>query len=316
MSKQIKTIKLKVKGDCPIAKDVINEYNECYNRCSNWINNNLTNIKIGEIAKFLKDTTGKTAGYIEVALSDKWIDKPMYYLFTDQYDENHSNNLLYSFIKKNNFDMYDGNILNISDTYYRKNGYFKLVAANYRTKIRTLNCKIKRKKVDVDSTSEDIENQVMYEVINNSLNKKTDWDNYISYLENVENPNIDIINRYKLLCDYFCENEDVIKNKIEFLSIEQLKDFGGCIRKQHINTITVNIQHFKIEEKENSFGFILHLPLNKKAYQIELWGHRQINKGTKERDAFLNTYGESIVFKINSDESYVSFTYKSEFEKE
>lgn len=312
----IKSIKLKVKGDCPITTDVVNEYKEYYNRCSDWIKNNLTSITIGEIGKFLQDATGKTQGYIEVALSDEWKDKPMYNLFTKDYNAEHANNLLYYFIRKNNFDRYDGNILNISDTYYRQNGYFKLVAGNYRTKIRTLNCKIKRKKVDTDSTSEDIENQVMYEIINRNLNKKSDWDSFISYIENIENPNIDGINRYKLLRDYFCENEVVIKNKIELLSIEQLKDFGGCIMKQHINTMTLNIQHFKIEEKENSLGFILNMPLNKKQYQIELWGNRQINKGTKERDAFLNTYGENIVFTINNDELYVVFSYESEFEKE
>jgi hypothetical protein len=243
----------------------------------------------------------------------------MYYLFTDQYDANHANNLLYSFIKKNNFDMYDGNILNISDTNYRKYGYFKLVAGNYRTKIRTLNCKIKRKKVDVNSTSEDIENQVMYEVINRSLNKKTDWDNYISYIENIEIPNIDSINRYKLLRDYFCENENVIKNKIELLSIEQLKKFGGCIMKQHINSMSLNIQKLKIEEKEKSLGFILHLPLSKKSYQIELWGHRQIKKGTKESNETLidliNTYGENIIFKIKKNKTYAIFTYECDFEK-
>lgn len=312
----IKSIKLKVKGDCPITKYVINEYKEYYNRCSDWIKNNLTSITIGEIGKFLQDVTGKSQGYIKVALSDEWKDKPMYSLFTKDYNAEHANNLLYYFIRKNNFDRYDGNILNISDTYYRQNGYFKLVAGNYRTKIRTLNCKIKRKKVDTDSTSEDIESQVMYEILNRSLNKKSDWDGFISYIENVENPNIDNINRYTLLRDYFCDNEDVIKNKIELLSIEQLKDFGGCIMKQHINTMTLIIQRFKIEEKENSLGFILNLPLSKKQYQIELWGNRQINKGTKERDAFLNTYGENIVFTINNDELYVVFSYESEFEKE
>lgn len=316
----IKSIKFKVKGDCPITKDVINEYKGYYNRCSEWIKDNLTSITIGEIGKFLQDVMGKTPGYIEVALSDKWKDKPMYYLFTDQYDTNHANNLLYSFIQENNLDGYDGNSLNISGTYYRKHGYFKLVSSNYRTKIRTLNCKIKRKKVDVDSSSEDIENQVMYEIINRSLNKKSDWDSFISYIENVETPNIDSINRYTLLRDYFCDNEDVIKNKIELLSIEQLKDFGGCIMKQHINTMSLNIQHFKIEEKENSLGFILYLPLNKKQYQIELWGHRQIKKGTKESCEtlvdFINTYGENIVFTINNDELYVVFSYESEFGKE
>jgi hypothetical protein len=316
----IKSIAFKVKGDCPITKDVIKEYKEHYNRCSEWIKNNLTSITIGEIGKFLQDIMGKTHGYIKVALSDEWKDKPMYYLFTDKYDTNHANNLLYYFIQENNLDRYEGNILNIPSYYYRRVGYFKLVVSNYRTKIRTLNCKIKRKKVDMDSTSEDIENQVMYEVINHSLNKKTDWDNYISYIENIEIPNIDSINRYKLLRDYFCENENVIKNKIELLSIEQLKNFGGCIMKQHINTMILNIKRLKIEEKENSLGFILHLPLNKKQYQIELWGNRQIKKGTKESNKilvdFINTYGENVVFTIKNNELYAIISYECNFEKE
>ena len=42
-----KSIKFKVKGDCPITKDVINEYKEYYNKCSDWIKNNLTSITIG-----------------------------------------------------------------------------------------------------------------------------------------------------------------------------------------------------------------------------------------------------------------------------
>lgn len=316
----IKSIVFKVKGDSPITKDVIKEYKEYYNRCSEWIKNNLTSITIGEIGKFLQDTMGKTHGYIKVALSDEWKDKPMYYLFTEKYDTKHANNLLYYFIQENNLDRYEGNSLNIPSYYYRREGYFKLVTSNYRTKIRTLNCKIKRKKVDVDSTCVDIENQVIYEIIKKGLNKKSDWDNYISYIENIEMPNIDSINRYKLLRDYFCENEKVIKNKIELLSIEQLKNFGGCIMKQHINTMILNIKRLKIEEKENSLGFILHLPLNKKQYQIELWGNRQIKKGTKESNEtlvdFINTYGEDVVFTIKKNELYAKFSYECEFEKE
>ena len=316
----IKSIVLKVKGDCPITKDVIKEYKEYYNRCSDWIKNNLTSITIGEIAKFLQDTMGKTHGYIKVALSDEWRDKPMYHLFTEKYNTNHANNLLYYFIQENNLDRYEGNSLNIPSYYYKREGYFKMVAANYRTKIRTLNCKIKRKKVDADSTCVDIENQVIYEIIKNGLNKKSDWDNYISYIENIELPNIDSINRYKLLRDYFCENENAIENKIESLSIEQLKNFGGCIMKQHKNTMALNIKRLKIEEKENSLGFILHLPLNKKQYQIELWGNRQIKKGTKESSEtlvdFINTYGEDVAFTITKNELYVKFSFEYEFEKE
>lgn len=317
-----KSIKFKVKNSntCPITKSIINEYKEYYNKCSDWIKNNLTNITIGEMAKFLQETLGKEVAYISMGFSDEWKDKPLYHLFTKKYHTNNADNLLYYYIKEKNLDGYKGNTLNISNTIFRQFGYFKLVVSNYRTKIRTLNCEIKRKKIDEDSTSEDIEMQVMYEIIKHNLNKKTDWDEFISYIENVENPNIDNINRYKLLRKCFCENENMIKNKLELLSVEQLKKFGGCIMKPHINSMTINIQDFKIEEKENSLGFILHLPLNKKQYQIELLGNRQIKKGTKESHETLvdiiNTHGENIVFTIKNDDLYVVFSYEYELEKE
>lgn len=318
----VKSIKFKVKDieSCPITKDVINEYKEYYNRCSDWIKNNLTSVTIGEIAEFLYESTGKDVAYITMGLSDEWKDKPMYHLFAGKYHTKNADNLLYYFIKANKLDGYDGNILNLGDTYYRQNGYFKLVVGNYRTKIRTLTYNVKRKNVDADSTSEDIELQVMYEIVKRKLNTKSDWDNYISYIENVETPNIDNINRYKLLRDYFYEKEDVIKNKIELLSIEQLKDFGGCSMKEHINSMSINIQYFKIEEKENSLGFILHLPLNKKQYKIDLWGNRQVKKGTKENHTTLidviNTHGENIVFTIKDNELYIVFSYECELKKE
>lgn len=323
MAKSImkKSIKFKVKGNSPINEDIINEYKGYYNTCSNWINNNLTSITIGEMGKFLKDVMRKTTGYIDVALSDEWKDKPMYYLFTKKYNPKHANNLLYYFIKEKKLDKFNGNILNVPEYYYRKEGYFKLVAGNYRTKINTLNFKIKSKKVDANSLSEDIEMQTIYEIVKRGLNKKSDWDSYISYIECVQNPNIDNINRYKLLRDYFCENEDVIKNKIEILSIEQIKEFGGCIMKPHINSMTFGIQKFKIEEIENSLGFTFNLPLNKNNYKIELWGHRQLKKGNKESnvnvslDDFINTYGQNVVFTIKRKKLYIVFSYDYEFER-
>ena len=83
----VKSIKFKVKDieSCPITKDVINEYKEYYNRCSDWIKNNLTSITIGEIAEFLYESTGKDVAYITMGLSDEWKDKPMYHLFAGKY---------------------------------------------------------------------------------------------------------------------------------------------------------------------------------------------------------------------------------------
>ena len=322
-TKQVKSIVLKVKNtnECPITKDVINEYKKYYNICSEWIKDNLTSITIGDIASFLKEATNKDTipTYINMGLSEEWKYKPIYHLFTDDYHEKSANNLLYAYFKEKNLDCYNGNILNLSETYYRRNGYFKSVVGNYRTKIRTLNYKIKRKNVDENSTNEDIELQVMYEIAKRKLNIKKDWENYISYIENVENINIKNIDRYNLLYKHFCENESTINCKMELLSVEQLKEFGGCVMKQHINSMTINIQDFKIENKENSLGFILNLPLNKKKYQIELWGNRQIKKGNKDNYKtlvdFINTYGQNIIFTIKNNKIYVVFSYECELKE-
>lgn len=322
-NKSVKTIKFKVKDNnlCPITKDVINEYKKYYNTCSIWIKNNLTSMTIGEMGKFLQELTGKNTKYINIALSEEWKDKHMYHLFTKEFkDEESANALLYYYMRENKLDGYNGNILNIYDTYYREKGYYKNLAANYRTSIRELNYKIKRKNIGEDSTLEEIENQVIYEIIKNDLNKKSDWDSYISYIENVETPNVKNINRFKLLQNYFCNNEDVIKNKIKLLTIDQLKDFKGCIMKPHINSMTINIKNLKINEKENTLGFILNIPAHGQKYQIELWGNRQIKKGTKEDYEtlvdFINTNGENVTFNIiqkkKKNEMIVSLSYKCE----
>lgn len=79
------------------------------------------------------------------------------------------------------------------------------------------------------------------------------------------------------------------------------------------------IQHFTIEDKENSLGFILKLPINGKVHEIELLGNKQIKKGTKDNYKTLidivNNHGNDIRFKLKDDELYIIFSCDCEFNK-
>jgi hypothetical protein len=84
-------------------------------------------------------------------------------------------------------------------------------------------------------------------------------------------------------------------------------------------SMNILIQNYTIEEKDNSLGFVLNLPLNKKIHKIELWGNRQIKCGTKDEYKLLidiiNTKGQSINFKIKNGKLYVSFACDYSFNK-
>lgn len=314
-----KTFVFKVKNttESIINKMVINEYKNYYNILSKFINENLTSLTIGEIAQVVYKGEDSPL-YVTLGLSEEWKDKPLYYIFTKKYHTQSADNLLYEYIKVKNIDNYKTNLLNLSETYYKRNGYFKLVMSNYRTKIRELKLSVKKQKIDENSDNQLLEEQTIYEVVKYKLNTKKEWENYIEYLTCKEDANLDYIKRCTILKSYFIENEETLKEKMTTLSIEQLKKFGGCVMKGE-GSMNILIQRYKIEEKDNSLGFILNLPLNGKIHKIELWGNRQVKEGTKENYKLLidliNSKGQSINFKIKNNNLYVSFTCDYSFNK-
>lgn len=314
-----KTFIFKVKNlnECIINEDVINEYKNHYNKLSNFINEHLTSLTIGEIAQTVYKGEDSPL-YVTLGMSEEWKDKPLYYIFTKKYHTQSADNLLYEYIKIKNIDNYTSNILNLSETYYKRNGYFKLVMSNYRTKIREMKLSIKKQKIEENSNVEMLEEQTIYEMVKYKLNTIKEWENYIEYLTDKEDANLDYIQRCKILKDYFIKNEELLKEKMTTLSIEQLKQFGGCAMKGN-GSMNILIQNYTIEEKEDSLGFVLNLPLNKKIHKIELWGNRQIKCGTKNEYKLLidiiNTKGQSINFKIKNGKLYVSFACDYSFNK-
>ena len=318
MAQQTKSCKLKVvnQTDKNFLSPFIKEYSDFYNKVSVQLSKDLTTLTIGDIIKSVNENG--TQGYITYASSEEWVNKPMYFLFSDKYSTNHADNLLYEYIKINNFDDYHGNIINLSETYYRRKGYIKLVIANFRTKIREIDAKIKRCRIDENSDIETIKEQTILEMHNKNLFSKKDWENHINYHKEKEYVDNNMLDRLNILYDCFCTYENTIEQDAKEIAINQLKEFGGCVMKNN-NSATILIQNYRIENIENSLGFMLHLPLNGKTHQIELWGHGQLKDGNKDDYQILvditKNHGQNITFKLENNEVYVIFSYECEIDK-
>lgn len=329
----VKSFVLKVANQkkCAITNETLQEYKNYYNKVSQWINNNLTKMTIGDLIQYAPTVSKKgkkqpdgtmvydTPLYVTYAMSDEWKNKPLYYIFKKEYNTNNANNLLYEAIRNLNVDEYDGNQLNFYSTNYRLQGYINRVFSNYRTKINTLDIKIKKTKVDENSNVETLELQTMYEIYKLNLKTNKDWEDRLEYLTIQENPNQNTIDRTKILFNYFINNSDTIFQKMEELSIKQLTEFGGCKMKDNTTSMTINIQDFKIKRKENSIGYIMSLPFNKKIVDVELYGHKQTIKGHKnsytEIVDIVNKHGNTITFKIKNDQLFAIITSDTEVTK-
>ena len=78
-----KTFSFKVKSS-NLSKDffdVIKEYQEYYNKCSDVILENLTRIKIGKIFDMIPEKS-KKSDYAQYAISDEWKNVPLYNIFS------------------------------------------------------------------------------------------------------------------------------------------------------------------------------------------------------------------------------------------
>ena len=81
----------------------------------------------------------------------------------------------------------------------------------------------------------------------------------------------------------------------------------------------IHIQNIKLKQKENSLGFILTLSLNKKNYDIELYGNRQILKGNKNQYQtivdIVNNPGGNINFKMVNGKLFITLTCETPIHK-
>jgi hypothetical protein len=311
--------------DFKLWKSIVEEYQGYKEVLSKWVCDHLTTMKIGDILPYIdrysKKIDSKTCKYPENTyynLCEEHKDEPLYKIF--QYDSNNRNNALYEVIRKTNCDSYTGNILNLSETYYRRNGFVKRVLANYATKILSMKPSVKKRKVTSDSTEEEIRNQVIYEIFKKNIKDEKDFKNVLEYSESKCETNKAYVERIRLLYDFYIKNKNEIKEYVTYICVEQLKEFCGVKVNRSKSSMNINIQNFSITRVDGKCTYILHLPIGKKVYDIKLWGNRQVVMNTDGTPVdiidIINRHGESIDIVFKNGDIYFTFVVSEDFKKD
>lgn len=296
------------------------EYCTYYNRVSKWICDNLTEMRIGDLAQYI-DNHG--SAYYSAVTDVTKKDLPLYKIFKKGFSGLCADNALYCAIAKLNPEGYDGNMFGLSETYYRRQGYIANVFGNYRTKMNAglkVGC-AKWKKFDTNDVDDEIlMEQVIVDVVKYDIDSKNEFKEYIEVLKcREENPKLlETIERLECLYGYYSQHEEDIKKKIEELVVEELKTFGGCVRKS-MTSCTITVQDFVMERIGNT-GYRINLTFNKKPYVLGLLGNRQVVRyvdGDRvELVDIVNNHGNQITFNLKNGELFVHLTSGVDFSKE
>ena len=299
-------------------KPAAEEYCSYYNKLSKWIANNLTSMKIGDLAQYI---TNQSSAYYMAVTDESKKDLPLYRIFQKGFSEQCADNALYCAIKSINPETYSGNSLGIGETDYRRFGYAQSVISNFRTKMSSLKAKVKYKRFDVNDVDEEtLKTQTIYDVDKYGIESVKGFEDFIKVIKSrVETPQLnEKIARLECLYNYYSQNEKTIKNAIETMAIADLQEFGGCQRKKS-NTLTIH-KHNSLMEKTGNTSFTLQLSFNKKPYTINLLGNRQVVKFIDGKRVDLidiaEKHGDWITFSVNNGELFIHLTTPIEFEKE
>lgn len=313
-----KAYKLKAKiGTADIMKDwmpAIDEYSKYYNKLSNWICANLTTRTIGEMIDLYN--VDKSKPYCQYFLDEQKRNLPFYMLFLDNYGQG-IDNLLFEIVRNANPEGYNhekDNIFGISDTYYRRFGYVKCVASNYKSKLSTIRTKIKNHKIEIGSipTDDVLLEQTAYEVIKNDYKKDEEWKRDIEYQHCKAEKNQTLIYRLETLFAFWQKNKQSVLEYINKQRVETLSEFGGCKRKDTNLSMCLNFA-------ENNIKIT---PIGLSRYEIRfgkssltLLGHRSLSKSN------ITKFGVSVTFQIkklrdNRYEMYAIITSDSDYTKQ
>lgn len=316
--KETKTFSFKVKScNNDLVKkmwEVIAEQQTYYNRCSDWIKDNLMS-KIGDFYKYIPEQKRGTA-YAEVLTSEEWKDKPAYMMFKNGFVGNNRNNVIYEAIVANNPERYNGNVLSICETYYRRNGYVKTVISNYVSKISKMSTGAKKKKLSDDPGFDELIQQTIYEMESNGWTSLSEWDAWIEYLETKADHNPLIMKRMKTLRDFYNEHRAEVNSKMETMAIENLVKFNGCHRdesKQSMFLMGTSNTKFIITKNDDNKSFHINFA---DIIDVDVFGRRDVmdKKGNLIVDICEN-HGDSIVLKLVDGELYIDINTKVPFEK-
>lgn len=322
----IKTYSFKVR-ETNLKKDVMVEYNEYYNRLSDWICDNLTKMTIGELAELVPEKKRNTSYYL-AAIDEKWINEPMYKLFTDEYtkkssftdpllaNSNNCDNLILTATDVLNPEGYEGNLLSLCKSTYRTFGYAKQIISNMKTKIGTLKPNVKRRVLGENPTYDEKMIQVLYEMYNNGIADVTGFNDRIKYLKSKETPNEKLISRMKMLRDFFKENRNDIMDKCRIMAVEQLVSFGGCKRNINGASMTLSSQRISVKRKDGCQGYVVAIPVGtKNSIVFDLYGRRDVIKDGVELVDVCGKHTDIITIKSVNGELFLDMPVAINFEK-
>ena len=309
------------KGDITsLWKPAMEEYCTYYNRVSKWICDNLTTMTIGDLAQYIENTDSV---YYKAVTDEKCKELPLYKIFKKGViTATNADNALFEAIKKTNVDLYVGNMLGLRPTSYRRQGYVANVIGNYRTKMsdNTSVGNLQWKKMESGCTDEQLlSSQCIVDVVKYRIGGCKDFEDIIANLKSRDESQklLDKISRLELLYAYYSNHEDEIKARIETLEVENLKRFGGCVRRS-MDTCTINVQNFQMESVGNT-DYIITLPFNGKSCKIVLMGNRQTvrytNGNRTELTDIVGNHGDQITFKLNRNGLFAHMTSSVGFTK-
>lgn len=308
----VKTFSFKVKNPNSISLDVFPEYQRYYNCVSDWIKDNIL-LKIGDLYQYIP-LKKRESEYAKAIISDEWKDKPLFMMFTKGYSSNNRDNAIYEAINACNPENYTGNILGISDTYYRRLGYIGSVVSNYAAKISKMNTGVKKHTLPENPDDVILMEQTIYEMSHNGWTSLKDWDGHMEYLDSKMDSNIIYKQRIAALYDFYKSHINEVNSKMETMTIDNLVKFGGCRRKDSKKSIYIGgPSGFPLTIKQidgNSFNIKFVNNIN-----IDVYGRRDVIKDGVLLYDIINKHGNSFIIKIKNDEMYIDTTITVPFNK-
>lgn len=299
-------------------KPVIQQYVDYYNKVSLWLANNLTSYTLGQIADILvkSNIKGDTIAnnlYIQKLRFPENSNLKFYYLFKSKaFSGNDRLNILYGIVEALNVDGYTDNSLGIAKTYYRRFGYVKSVEENYVSKFATFKLSFRRRKINTDSTFDELASQYLYESASKNKTTLAEWEKFIAYIKE-NNFSQDYIERIETIVEFYRANQNAVDEKQEEFTVQQLSEFFkvGCQRNANKLSMSLCIQSYSLAHIENTNNFHLYL---KKGLEMDVYGRKDIIKdNTPLID--LNSHTQLIVFSIKNNQLWVNPSFNTEIRK-
>lgn len=306
-------------------RSAIEEYQKYYNDLSDWICANLAEPVKDVLLPYIENNGKQSTRYGQSVISKQDM---LLYQFMNVADDQDLNNALFEAISALNVEKYKGknnNIIGISESDYRRNGYVKCVIANYKSSLDKIKPKVKRSKVDENSDDEKLLLNTIYEITTHEdFDTLEGWCKYIEYLR-IKDVNETLMARMTLLKEFFETHASEVLSKYEELSIERLKNFNGCHRNDNKFSMTINSgtkAPYTIKPIDWKCGYEMTLRCGRKNGKttINVYGNKQLSSYDKsgsrvEKSDVINNMAHCITFTYENGSLYAIVSVNTDFTK-